>query len=341
MIRVGGLFTGGNTFNNGSGFIDRVIVCSWDYNGPGGIFTDSSLNKAGKVYNASRKTVGNTDTWTYSVLSSLKISEDTSVATVSKTGRLTARVTGVKAGTADITVTTTDGHSAVCRVTVKDDGKKEYTYPAQVSADKVTMDNRDKIKCTVTTETWLSAEDLVLHIEPMDPVSEIAMTVKLAGYTSISIINRSFYNIYLTYKNEPVSGIQFRCDITLPVPAGWNTGGNTIMVATEGSDGMIQLIPCTISSVAGVLCGTFSTDHFSDYALLNTRTAPTPTPTPTPTPVPTSSSSSSSSSSLSSSSSSTSDLLRSTTVKQTPAPANSSGNDGDRKLDNIPKTGDR
>ena len=126
-------------------------------------------------------------------------SSNTSVATISSTGKVTA----IKAGTATMTARTSNGKTGTCSVTVKSNKPNQITIPATM---KLIVGDKQKITPTFTPSdasanlTWSSSHETVATVSDDGTVTALA-----EGTTTIKVVtdNNLSATCQLTVTNNP------------------------------------------------------------------------------------------------------------------------------------------
>ena len=126
-------------------------------------------------------------------------SSNTSVATISSTGKVTA----IKAGTATMTARTSNGKTGTCSVTVKSNKPNQITIPATM---KLIVGDKQKITPTFTplnataNLTWTSSDKNVATVSNDGTVTALA-----SGTSTIQVVTDNYLSAtcQLTVTNDP------------------------------------------------------------------------------------------------------------------------------------------
>lgn len=126
-------------------------------------------------------------------------SSNTSVATISSTGKVTA----IKAGTATMTARTSNGKTGTCSVTVKSNKPNQITIPATM---KLIVGDKQKITPTFTplnasaNLTWSSSDKNVATVS-----SDGTVTALASGTSTIQVVTDNYLSAtcQLTVTNDP------------------------------------------------------------------------------------------------------------------------------------------
>ncbi len=190
-------------------------------------------------------------------------SSNESIATV-KNGR----VTGLKKGTATITVTTNgltvngERRTATCEVTVKEEPKPVAgPYKLYIVDDRTNAYRPDKVRGTV--EALAGDRYLVIRDSSGSTIKPL-----IKGDSSLSYTKALFYDMWIVDIGGYLKNDFIKCTVRIPLPTDMDIHKGTVRVVSIQDGRLDKSISSSVGEDDGVGYVSFTATHFTEYAIL-------------------------------------------------------------------------
>ena len=186
-------------------------------------------------------------------------SSNENIATVDARGR----VAGIKKGEAVITATTNDGgHTAECKVTVKENPAPEPTvYNLYIVDTRSSGYRKDLVRGMVERLEG----DRYLIIRDSDGA---VLKPLINGDSTLKYDKILFYDMFITDVGGYAKNDFGKCTVRIPLPDDMDIRKGTVTVVTLLDNRLDKSVASATGVMDGVNYVTFTTTHFTEYAIL-------------------------------------------------------------------------